>query len=66
MFDFSVDGKRVRLLYTSDLYTRLKPGDEGVAQFIGSHGTLFVRWDSGSRLGLIPGEDRWEFLEESD
>jgi hypothetical protein len=23
-------------------------------------GTVHVRWDNGSTLGLVPGEDRWE------
>ena len=22
-------------------------------------GTVHVRWDNGSTLGLVPGEDRW-------
>lgn len=60
--DRSMAGKRVRLVRTSDPYTQLKPGDEGTAQFADDMGTLSVRWDSGSSLGLVPGEDRWEVL----
>jgi hypothetical protein len=55
-------GDRIRLEYTSDEYTSLKPGDEGVVKFIDSTGTIHVHWDSGSMLGLVPGEDRWTIL----
>lgn len=53
-------GKRVRLQYTNDPYTDLRQGDEGVVDFIDDAGTLFVKWDSGSGLGLIAeAGDRW-------
>lgn len=52
-------GKRVRLSYTSDQYTHLKPGDEGTVDHIDDAGTVHVNWDNGSGLGLIPGEDRF-------
>jgi hypothetical protein len=52
-------GKRVRLEHTTDPYTELRSGDEGVVNFIDDAGTIFVKWDRGSGLGLIPGEDRF-------
>lgn len=55
-------GDRVRLLRTTDIFTELEPGAEGTVTFIDSMGTVFVKWDSGSGLGLVPGEDRWETL----
>ena len=54
-------GKRVTLLRTSDAYTELKAGDEGVVDYIDDMGTLFVKWDNGSSLGLIEGEDLWQY-----
>lgn len=60
--DRSQEGWRVRLLYCSDLHTRLQPGTEGTIQFVDAVGTLHVKWDDGSGLGLIPGEDQWELL----
>jgi len=66
MFDNSEPGRRVRLVYTSDPYTSLKPGDEGTAEFRDSAGVLHIHWDTGNRLGLIPGIDRWEWLEEKE
>lgn len=55
-------GLRVRLVHTSDPFTRLKPGDIGTVSFIDALGTVHVNWDSGSTLGLVPGEDVWEEL----
>jgi hypothetical protein len=55
-------GKRVRLVFTEDPYTRLKTGDTGTVSFIDDTGTVFVNWDNGSSLGLIPREDNWEYL----
>ena len=54
-------GKRVTLLRTSDPYTNLKAGDEGVVNYIDDMGTVFVKWDNGSSLGLIEGEDLWQY-----
>lgn len=54
-------GKRVTLLRTSDPYTNLKAGDEGVVDYIDDMGTVFVKWDNGSSLGLIEGEDLWQY-----
>lgn len=56
-------GKRVRLIRTTDPYTELKYGDEGVIDFIDDEATFHVNWDNGSRLGLIDKEDRWEVLD---
>jgi len=53
---FSV-GDRVELVFTSDTYTSLKPGDKGTITLIDSLGTIHVKWDNGSSLGIIPGED---------
>jgi hypothetical protein len=55
-------GKRIQLEYTSDPYTDLRPGDEGVVQFVDSLGTVHAKWDNGSSLGLVPGQDRWRVL----
>lgn len=55
-------GTRVRLVYTSDPYTDLRPGDEGTVRFVDSMGTVHVKWDAGSSLGLLPDEDSWEVI----
>lgn len=53
-------GKRVRLIHCADLYARNPSGLEGTVTLIDDVGTLHVRWDNGSTLGLVPGQDRWE------
>lgn len=55
-------GKRVRLDFTSDPHTALIPGDVGTITGVDDAGTVHVRWDKGSNLGLIPGEDRWTVI----
>lgn len=57
-------GKRIVLISTSDPYTNVKPGDKGIVDHIDDAGTIFVNWDNGSGLGLIPGIDYFELLVE--
>jgi hypothetical protein len=58
-----VSERRVRLIRTSDEHTRLRPGAEGTVSLVDGTGTVHVRWDDGSRLGLIPGEDQWQEID---
>lgn len=55
-------GKRIRLVETDDPHTVLRPGDEGVCDGVDDAGTVSVRWDNGSGLGLIFDEDKFEVL----
>ena len=55
-------GRRVRLIHTTDEHTKLHYGCLGTINFVDDFGTLHVKWDNGSSLGLIPGEDRWQIL----
>jgi hypothetical protein len=55
-------GDRVRLVTCNDEHTSLKPGDLGTVQYICDAGTLHIKWDNGSTLGLIPGVDEFEIL----
>ena len=50
-------GTRVELISMNDPYSKLKPGDQGVVNFIDDLGTIFVSWTSGSGLGVVYGED---------
>lgn len=50
-------GTRVELISMNDPYTKLKPGDRGTVSFVDDIGTVFVRWDCGSGLGVTYGED---------
>jgi hypothetical protein len=62
MMDRNLKGRRVRLINCSDPWTSLPPGLLGTVTFTDDAGTLHVRWDNGSTLGLVPGEDSWVIL----
>ena len=51
-------GCRVELISMDDPYSRLKPGDQGTVEMVDDTGTVFVRWDNGSGLGVVYGVDR--------
>lgn len=55
-------GKRVELISCTDEYTQLQPGSQGIVNFIDDTGTVFVKWDDGHSLGLIPGIDKWKYI----
>ncbi|WP_435124395.1 DUF4314 domain-containing protein [Micromonospora tulbaghiae] len=56
MADTYRPGERVVLEHTTDLHTRLRPGDEGtVRRYHPHHQVLEVDWDSGSRLSMLLG-----------
>lgn len=52
------EGTRVELISMDDRYSRLQPGDRGTVTMVDDIGTIFVRWDSGSGLGVVFGVDR--------
>jgi hypothetical protein len=55
-------GKRVRCIRSADPHSPVPVGTEGTVVLVDDLGTIFVEWDNGSRLGLVPGVDRWEVL----
>ncbi len=46
-------GDRVELIRCGDPYTRLIPGTLGTVQLVDDLGTVHVKWDDGSMLGMI-------------
>lgn len=55
-------GKKVELILCTDEFTALTPGTKGIINFVDDIGTVFVNWENGSTLGLIPGIDKWKYL----
>lgn len=55
-------GDRVRLIRTSDQYTRLRPGALGTVRRIDDIGTVHINWDDDGLLGLLPDEDEFEVM----
>ncbi|WAB25134.1 hypothetical protein M3_0183 [Lysinibacillus phage vB_LfM_LysYB1] len=58
----ALEGKRVELVEMKDPYTKLKPGTKGTVAFVDDMGTLHVDWDTGSKLGLVHGEDDYRVI----
>lgn len=52
-------GTRIELDSMEDPWSKLKPGDKGTVFLVDDIGTVHVKWDSGSSLGLVYGEDRF-------
>lgn len=50
-------GTRIELVSMNDPYTKLVPGDQGTVELVDDIGTIHVRWDCGSGLGVAYGED---------
>ncbi|MDO4730590.1 MAG: DUF4314 domain-containing protein [Clostridia bacterium] len=58
-------GARVELVQMSDPYkTRLFPGARGTVVLVDDIGTVHVRWDCGSSLGVVYGEDLCRVIKE--
>lgn len=59
-------GDRVRLISMYDPYSTLSEGATGTVDCIDAIGTIHVRWDCGSRLGLIAGVDSWKIIKDDE
>lgn len=52
-------GTRVELIEMNDQFnTKLKPGCQGTVTDVDDAGTIHVRWDCGSSLGICYGVDK--------
>ena len=58
-------GVRVELLHMDDPYnTKLFPSASGTVKHVDDMGTIHVRWDCGSSLGVVYGEDSCKIITE--
>jgi hypothetical protein len=57
-------GTRVILIQMDDPYTNLQPGDKGTVRSVDDIGTIHVKWDRGSSLGIVFGEDSCQKIED--
>ena len=61
------EGTRVALIHMGDdPYSRLVLGDRGTVRYVDDAGTIHVRWDCGSGLGLAYGEDACRKLTDAE
>ncbi len=69
--DKTLAGRRIKLIYSDDPYTKLKKGDLGTIKWeryddLWGDDSISVNWDSGSTLSLISGRDRYSILPEGE
>ena len=54
-------GQRIKLISMSDAYAP-ESGTLGTVRFVDDIGTVHMKWDTGSGLGLIPDVDQFEIV----
>lgn len=59
-------GSKIRLNSMDDPYHPVPPGTVGELVAIDDVGTLHVKWQNGSSLGLIVGEDSFTVLKQEE
>ena len=55
-------GSRIKLNEMKDPYAPLEPGSTGTLKYIDDAGQFHMKWDNGSALALIIGEDRFQIM----
>ena len=59
-------GTRVECINMEDPYSPVPPGTRGTVTHVDDMATIHVRWDSGSSLGLVYGEDSFRRLTQEE
>ena len=60
--DKELNGKRIRLIQMNDEPNSVPAGTEGTIFHVDDAGTIHVKWDDGSFLGVIIGLDEYQIL----
>ena len=58
-------GTRLMLLRMDDPYAPIPPGTRGTVQVVDDQAQIHTKWDNGSSLAIIPGEDSFRKLTEA-
>lgn len=59
-------GTRVVLRHMDDPYVPVPPGTKGTVTYVDDMGQIGVKWDNGSSLSLVPGEDAFSKVSEPE
>lgn len=57
-------GTKVKCIHMNDPYYPVPSGTIGEVDHVDDGGTILTRWQNGSSLGLIPGEDLFQKVNE--
>lgn len=57
------EGTRIELINMEDPYAPVPPGTKGTVVYVDDMGTIHMKWDNGSTLGLIYGEDMFVIID---
>jgi len=60
--DKEYKGKRLRLIQMNNEPNPVLPGTEGTIYYVDDAGTIHLKWDDGSELGVIIGLDEYQIL----
>jgi hypothetical protein len=56
-------GSRIKLIETDDTWTNLEKGSKGtVVKFDKDQDLIWVKWDTGEKLALIIGVDKFKII----
>ena len=55
-------GTRIQLDHMDDPFHPVASGTTGTVKFVDDAGTIHVKWDSGSSLGLCPDSDEFHII----
>ena len=58
-------GTKIKLVYMNDKQA-VPSGTIGTVDYVDDIGTIFMKWDNGSTLGLIYGVDKFEKVKEGE
>ena len=58
-------GTRIELIRMDDPYAPIESGMQGTVENVDDAGTLHMKWDNGRTLGIVPREDVFKVINES-
>lgn len=59
-------GTKIQCIKMDDPYHAIAPGSIGTVDYVDDAGTIHMSWENGSSLGLIPGEDCFKIIGQSE
>lgn len=59
-------GTKIELIRMGKDIQRVPDGTRGIVDYVDDAGTIHMKWDSGSSLGLIVGEDLFKIINDKN